>query len=97
VGSVIVMFATGVGQVDAPVIDGQLSADPFPKPVLPASVQIGGVEAPVEYCGAAPFEIAGFTQVNVRVPAGVPRGDAVPVVLKLGSAASQANLTVAVR
>jgi uncharacterized protein (TIGR03437 family) len=59
---------------------------------------IGGLDAQVvEYAGAAPFEVAGVLQINVRVPAGVTPGDAVPVVVTIGNSASQKNLTISVR
>jgi uncharacterized protein (TIGR03437 family) len=96
-GSILVMFATGAGRMDAPVIDGSLSAAPLPKPALPVTVQIGGINAPVEYSGAAPSQVAGVLQLNVRIPADAPSGGAVPVVVKVGLQASQPNLTVAIR
>ena len=52
---------------------------PFPRPLLPVGVRIGGRVADVTYAGAAPGLVAGMLQVNARVPADTPRGTNVPV------------------
>ena len=95
-GSVVVLFGTGEGQTDPPGVDGKPAAGVFPKPVLTVSVRIGGVAAEILYSGAAPGLVAGVLQVNARIPEEVASGD-VPVVLTVGSASSQPDLTVAVR
>jgi len=95
-GSIVVLFGTGEGQTDPPGSDGRLATSVFPKPVLPVSVRIGGLAAEVLYAGAAPGLVAGVIQVNVRIPAEAASGN-VPVVVTVGSASSQADLTVAVR
>jgi uncharacterized protein (TIGR03437 family) len=46
---------------------------------------------------AAPFMVAGAMQVNARVPANAPAGDAVPVRLKVGNNTSPEGVTVALR
>jgi len=93
-GSVIVLFATGEGQTNPAGADGRLANGPvLPKPVAPVSVQIGGVNAVVEYAGAAPGLTAGVMQVNVLVPGNAASG-AQPVVLAVGSASSPAAVTV---
>jgi uncharacterized protein (TIGR03437 family) len=91
---VIVLFATGEGLTNNPV-DGQLAVAPYPAPLLPVSVTIGGIPAAVVYAGGAPGQVAGLLQLNVLVPAGVTPGDA-QVVLTVGSASTTANITVAV-
>jgi uncharacterized protein (TIGR03437 family) len=95
-GSIVVLFGTGEGQTDPPGTDGKLAAGVFPKPVAPVSVRIGGQAVEILYAGAAPGLVAGVIQVNARVPAGVASGN-IPVVMTVGSASSQADLTVAVR
>jgi uncharacterized protein (TIGR03437 family) len=55
------------------------------------------VEARVLYAGAAPGLVSGVLQVNVQVPQQVTAGAAVPVVLKVGEAESQAQVTMAVK
>ncbi len=95
-GSVVVLFGTGEGRTEPDGVDGRLAATVFPKPRLPVSVRIGGAPAEVLYAGAAPGLVAGVFQINARIPEGVVSG-AVPVVVTVGSAASQPELTVAVK
>jgi uncharacterized protein (TIGR03437 family) len=96
-GSIIVFWATGEGRTAPAGVDGKLATEVFPKPVLPVSVTIGGSEAEVLYAAAAPFMVAGAMQVNARVPANAPAGDAVPVRLKVGNNTSPEGVTVALR
>lgn len=96
-GSVVTLFATGAGQFSPPGVDGAVvTPDNLPVPKLPVSVQIGGIGATVIYAGGAPGVVEGVLQVNVQVPTGVPSG-AVPIVLVVGNAASQQNLTLSVQ
>jgi uncharacterized protein (TIGR03437 family) len=82
-GSVIVIYATGAGQMDPPMADGAIAplALPLPKPRLGIAVRVGGFDATVQYAGAAPGLVAGAIQVNALVPDGAPAGDAVSLVL----------------
>jgi len=95
-GSVVVLFGTGEGQTIPPGVDGRLALTVFPRPALTVSVRIGGIEAESIYAGAAPNLVAGVFQINARVPEGVASGN-VPVVVTVGSASSQPELTLAVR
>jgi len=95
--SVVVIYLTGEGQTDPPGVDGKPALEVFPKPVLPVTVTIGGLPAEVLYAGAAPYMVAGVMQVNIRIPAGMTPGSAVPVVVKVGEAASQPSVTLALR
>ncbi len=101
VGSVIQIFATGGGVTSPAQTDGALApvTEPLPRiTALPVSVTIGGVPAQqVPYSGAAPGEIAGLTQIDVLVPAGVTPGLSVPVVVQIGTWQSQASLTITVK
>jgi uncharacterized protein (TIGR03437 family) len=96
-GSVVMIYSTREGQTDAPGVDGQIAGTTLPQPRLPVSVTIGGVTAEVLYAGAAPGLVAGVLQVNARVPEGTPAGAAVPVALIIGTASSQAGVTLAVQ
>jgi uncharacterized protein (TIGR03437 family) len=96
-GSIIALYATGGGQTTPEGIDGQVTGETLPKPLLPVSVQVGGFDAEVLYGGAAPALVSGALQVNCRIPANVAPGSSVDVILKVGSASSPTGLTVAVR
>lgn len=96
-GSVVMIFATGEGQTRPPGVDGKIITDVLYRPLLDVSVLIGGVPAQhVEYAGSAPTAVAGFLQVNARIPDEVAPGKAVPVVLKVGNAQSQPGVTMAI-
>ena len=58
---------------------------------------ISGENAEVLYAGAAPGEPSGVLQVNAQIPADVPRGTNVAVVITVGSVSSQAGVTVAIK
>jgi uncharacterized protein (TIGR03437 family) len=62
---------------------------------LPATVSIGGVDAQVLYAGSAPGEVEGVVQINAVVPSNVAVGS-VPLVVRIGSVASQAGVTISV-
>jgi uncharacterized protein (TIGR03437 family) len=96
-GNTLIMFATGEGQTNPAGIDGALAnSTPYPQPVLPVSVTIGGVPATLQYYGAAPGELAGVMQLNVQIPANAPTGTAVPVSVTVGTAQSPANATLSI-
>jgi len=95
-GSIIMVFTTGFGQTNPPAADGQPIDDAR---FLKASVlaTIGDQDAEVTYAGSAPGLISGIAQVNVRVPAGVLPGPAVPVALRTGTAETQTGVTLSIR
>jgi uncharacterized protein (TIGR03437 family) len=96
-GSAVILYATGEGQTDPGGTDGKLAVGVYPRPRLPVSVRIGGIEGDVWYAGAAPGLVAGALQVNVKVPETVAAGAAVPVILKIGDRISQPGVTLTVR
>ena len=95
-GSIVTFYATGEGQTDPPGVDGLIASQLFPKPVLPVSVRLGGVDAEVLYAGAAPNAVAGVFQVNVKVPEDAPAGDQ-PIAVTVGPCTSPDGVTVAIR
>lgn len=95
-GTVVILFGTGEGPTDPAGADGKPAGDPLPKPSAPVRVMIGSAAAQVLYGGAAPG-FAGLLQLNVLVPEDAPSGDAVPVVVTVGDAPSQAGVTLAIR
>ena len=98
IGSTVSIYATGEGQTSPPGVDGAINGGslPLPVPVLGVTVQIGGLPATVTYAGAAPLDVAGVLQVNATIPAGVAAGESVPVVITVGTASSQAGVTIAI-
>ena len=100
-GAIAVLYATGEGETNPPGIDGSISAytriADYPVPKLPVQVTVGGEPAEIVYAGETPHMSKGFLQVNIRVPAKAPVGDAVPVVLTVGGNRSVDGVTMAVR
>jgi uncharacterized protein (TIGR03437 family) len=100
-GSVVQIFATGEGQTNPRGVTGSVIPADNPalwtKPIGNVTVTIGGRPAQVVYQGSAPGAIAGLFQVNAVVPADAPSGPSVPVVVTVGSANSQAGVTIAVK
>jgi uncharacterized protein (TIGR03437 family) len=95
-GSIVQIYLTGQGATQPPAVTGQLAREPFPAPVLPVTVTIGGRAARTLFVGLAPG-LAGLLQINAVVPDDAPPGDAVPLVVSVGQASSQPGVTMAVR
>ena len=96
-GSVVVLYGTGEGETDPTGVDGQFATTVYPKPVLPVTVTVDGKAAAVLYAGAAPGQVAGLFQLNIKLPDGVSSG-AVPVVVTVGLRSSVASgVTIAVQ
>jgi uncharacterized protein (TIGR03437 family) len=97
-GSVIVLYATGAGQISPAGQDGAVvTADSLPQPVLAVSALVGGQAAKVLYAGGAFGIVEGIIQVNLLIPTGALAGPSVPVVLQIGDRNSQPGLTLALR
>ncbi len=108
-GDVIILFATGEGQTTPLGVDGKPAAAPLPQPILRAQVWLGfgsgpgcnddGCDplVPLQYAGGAPGEIAGLMQINAAIPQYIQTGNAVPVLVTVGSGISQLGVTIAVR
>jgi uncharacterized protein (TIGR03437 family) len=92
----VLLYGTGEGQTNPPGVNGRLALLTFPRPVLPVGVTIGGITADVLYAGAAPEFVAGFFQMNVKVPEDAPSAN-LDVIVNVGNARSQSGLTVSVR
>jgi uncharacterized protein (TIGR03437 family) len=95
-GSFLTLFVTGEGQTSPPGVDGKPAALPFPKPVLPVTVTIGGEIASVPYAGGAPGEVAGLMQLDVQIPLDATPGSAIPIQVKIGDPSTQPGVTIAV-
>jgi uncharacterized protein (TIGR03437 family) len=68
---------------------------PLSETVVPVTVKIGGVAAPVLFAGLTPG-FTGLYQINVQVPSGIGAGSAVPLILTQG-ANSSPPVTIATR
>ncbi|MCE5306882.1 MAG: SBBP repeat-containing protein [Acidobacteriales bacterium] len=95
-GKIAVFYGTGEGQTTPAGVSGLPAMATFPKPVLPVTVTIGGKSAEVLYAAAAPYMVAGVIQINARVPADTPVGNA-EVIIKAGNNPSQGGITLAVK
>ena len=94
-GTEIQIFGTGGGSV-ADAIDGALAPGAASLVTQPVTATIGGVNAQVDYAGPAPGLVNGAIQVNLTVPSGLTSGPQ-PVVITVGTAQTQAGITVAVK
>jgi uncharacterized protein (TIGR03437 family) len=92
----VTLYATGYGLTNPAAVDGRITTTPD-VPVLPVTVQIGGLPAEVVFAGSVPGLVSGVLQINARVAENVTPGDSVPVILLVGTASSRSGVTVAVR
>jgi uncharacterized protein (TIGR03437 family) len=83
-GSIVSVFATGLGPINPPQAGGALIVPPLPANVLSVSVEgaifevqpppIGlvsiPVPLPVTYAGPAPYLVSGASQINFQIPPG---------------------------
>jgi uncharacterized protein (TIGR03437 family) len=97
-GSVVLLYATGEGATAPTVADGAITVAGriVPGPILPVSLTIGGVPARVISAESAPGSVAGVMQIEAIVPTGVSPG-AAAVVVTVGTASSQAGVTLNVK
>ncbi|HTT57889.1 MAG TPA: hypothetical protein VMF63_12315, partial [Opitutaceae bacterium] len=76
-------FGTGEGLTSGANLAGQAAAAPYPAPLLPVTLTVGGVAAQLLYAGEAPG-FAGLLQVDAVVPGGFVPSGPVPVQLTVG-------------
>lgn len=82
-GSLVEMFATGVGVWNPVAVDGSISLNPTNFSAQPLTLTIGGKPATILYAGTAGYQIFGLLQVTAYVPNGIGTG-LQPLVLKIG-------------
>jgi uncharacterized protein (TIGR03437 family) len=95
-GSVISVYMTGEGQTNPAGVDGAIATS-LKSPVLPVTATINGAPATVTYAGSAPGLVSGAMQVNIMIPSNAPTGGAIPLVVTVGTAPSQAGVTIAIQ
>jgi uncharacterized protein (TIGR03437 family) len=94
----VAFWITGQGYVNAPPPDGiQPTGPPYPTPVLPVSVSLGGVPLPAANVVFDGLIYSGEVQINVLIPANAPTGSAVPLVVTIGGASSRTDATIAIQ
>lgn len=94
-GELLVIYATGAGTFDNPPADGAgAPGGPLASTRITAGVTVGGAAAQVLFSGLTPG-LVGLLQINIQLPATLPAGSTLPMVLQFGSSATQAaNLYV---
>lgn len=95
-GESITIYCTGLGAVsNQPATGSAAQTNPLSATTTTPTVTIGGIMAQVSLSALVPGAV-GLYQVNAQVPAGVPAGNAVPVILRIGGVSSNA-VTIAVQ
>jgi uncharacterized protein (TIGR03437 family) len=95
-GSVVQLYATGLGSATPQVPAGQVaSVSPLSNTDRTPVVLIGGAPAQVLYSGLAPT-LVGVYQVNAVIPSATQAGSAIPVQIQIGGGSSNV-VTIAVR
>jgi uncharacterized protein (TIGR03437 family) len=94
-GSMVELYATGLGSVTPQVPDGQASpGSPLNTTVKTPLVLIGGIPAAVLSSGLA-TGMVGVYQINALIPPGTQANSAVPVQVQIGASSSN-TATIAV-
>ena len=100
-GEAAVLYATGAGQTFPASLTGAVEAHnrdrDYPAPRAAVRVLVGGKPAQITFLGSAPHMVSGMVQINIRLPRNTPLGDAVPLQIIAGNAASPDGVTMAVR
>jgi hypothetical protein len=94
--TVIQIYCTGLGAVtNQPATGSAALSDPLSWTAATPNVTISGAAGTVLFSGLAPGAVGEY-QVNVLVPAGASKGDAVPVTIQIGGLTSN-TATIAVQ
>jgi uncharacterized protein (TIGR03437 family) len=97
-GNVVVIYATGVGNTNPLVADGQPApGNPLAQATGATNVTIGGVAAQVQFSGLVPGFV-GLWQINAVIPASLPTAANTPLTVELkGRQNSSTTLAIANR
>ena len=93
-GDSIVIWSTGLGHT-SPAIDAGMPSpsDPLADAVIHPTVTLGGVGLNILYAGLTPGSV-GLNQINATVPASVPQGLSIPLVISQGGSSTTLNVRV---
>lgn len=90
----VTIYLTGLGQTAPLIAAGQPApSNPLAAAAIPPSVSLGSAALSVSYAGMVPGSV-GLYQINATVPASVPTGLAVPLVINQGAASTSLNVRV---
>jgi uncharacterized protein (TIGR03437 family) len=93
-GDSIVIWATGLGRTNPPIDSGMPGpSDPLSSAVIQPTVLLGGVALNIQYAGLVPGSV-GLYQINAGVPASVPQGLSMPLVVSQGGITTTLNVRV---
>lgn len=97
-GQALIVYWTGGGSLNITVPDGQLVSvnPPYPSVTFPVTATLGGVPVQVLYAGAVPTLAPGILQTNILIPDSAPKGDAVPLLMRIGDFSTQTGVSVAI-
>ncbi len=85
-GSAVSVFATGLGAMTPPALDGAAPGEPISTPSAAFSIgvlggtPVSGATASIEYIGNAPGLVQGAVQINFRIPQTITPSDGVVTV-----------------
>jgi uncharacterized protein (TIGR03437 family) len=94
IGDTVIVYATGLGAVAHPPVDGANSEDQLRTNLVTPQIMIAGVSAVVQFSGLSP-QFVGVNQLNVVIPNVAP-GNSVPFQIVLGGITTSASITMAV-
>ncbi|MCC6368782.1 MAG: hypothetical protein IT165_35110 [Bryobacterales bacterium] len=83
-GSIVTIYATGLGDMLPAAVDGEIPHGPVSRPIAPFPIQLystsaGAFSPNIEYLGNAPELVQGMIQVNLRLPQIAPPDGVVTV------------------
>jgi uncharacterized protein (TIGR03437 family) len=97
-GDTVILYATGLGATNPTVGPGEIATAAAPVTGT-VSVSVGGITVPatdILYAGLSPQSISGLYQLNIKLPALLPDGDAA-ISLGVGGAQSASDTTIPIK